>query len=189
MSQNPQQEKFGLRENTNLAYAIAKIHAFSFYPFIRRDFGTDAFGFPAFCAMILMLLYGGLARVPEMFPYLALWLGMVLAQRLRTATLVRRGFRWHSRYEGYPIVAFFVPFIRKESTAKGLIEPLILLAVGAFLHQVSPPFGAFVLAGCVSLALVEGMHREINRRRLVAMRDAEIEQRYLTARYRGEVDD
>ena len=146
-------------------------------------------GFPAFCAMVLMLLIGGLGRIPEMFPYLGIWLVMLICQRARTFQLVRRKVIWHSRYEGYPWLAFCFPFIRTESRAKRLMEPLLCLLAGAALYQFSHGLGVFVMAGFVSLTMVDAINRELVRKRLAAMRDAEIEQRWLVARYRGQVDE
>ena len=153
------------------------------------DFGTEALGFPAFFAMLLMLLVGAFGRLPEMFSYLACWLVVLMCQRLRTFWLVRRGVILHSRYEGYPCVALSLPFVHKVSTAKGVIEPLLCLLAGAALDPFSHGMGVFFMVGCFSLAIVEGIHRELDRKRLAAMRDAEIEQKWLAARYRGPADD
>jgi hypothetical protein len=189
MNRNQQDQNFGMKDSFNLFYAAAKVHAYCFFPFIRRDFGSDALGLPAFLAMLLMLMVGGLGRVPDMFTYLCFWFGALIIQRTKTAELVRRGVIRHSRYEGDPWLAFCIPFVHKTSIAKGLIEPVLCLAAGAALETVSHELGVFVMAGAVSLAVVEGIHRELNRKRLTAMRDAEIEQRWLAARYRGEIDD
>ena len=188
-NQNQKQQEFGMRESCNLLYALAKIHAMSFWPIIRRDFGTDALGRPAGFALVLMLLVGGLGRIPEMFPYVGLWLFMLLYQRSRTMKLVKQGTVWHSLYEGYPAVALGFRFVRSEAKAKQFIEPMLCLAVGVALTDFSQGLGIFVMAGCVSMAIVDGINREIDRKRLAAMRDAEIEQRWLVARYRGQVDE
>jgi hypothetical protein len=188
--QNQNQQQFGMRESCNLMYALAKIHAMCFWPIIRRDFGTDALGRPAGFALVLMLLVGGLGRIPEMFPYVGLWLFMLLYQRSRTAKLVKQGTIWHSFYEGYPAIALGCKLVRcSEAKAKQFIEPMLCLAVGVALTDFSQGLGMFVMAGCVSMAIVDGINREIDRKRLAAMRDAEIEQRWLVARYRGQVDE
>jgi len=189
MNQNQPENKIGMRESFNLLYAAAKVHAMCFWPIIRRDFGTEALGFPAFFALVLMLLVGGLGRTPEIFAFLGFWLLMLIIQRARTFWLVRRRVVWHSRYEGYPWLALCLPLIRKESRAKSLVEPVLCLLAGAALYQLSEGLGVFVMAGFFSLAMVDGINRELDRRRLVAMRDAEIEQKVLVARYRGLVDE
>jgi hypothetical protein len=189
MNQNRQENQFGMRESFNLLYAACKIHAFCFWPIIRRDFGTDALGFPAFFALVLMLLVGSLGRIPEMFPYLGLWLVMLICQRARTFRLVRQGAVWHSRYEGTPWLALCIPLIRTETRAKRLMEPVLCLLAGVVLYQFSQGLGVFVMAGWFSLAMVDGIDRELDRKRLAAMRDAEIEQKWLAARYRGLVDE
>jgi len=190
MNQNQQENKIGMRESFNLLYAAAKVHSMCFWPiFLRRDFGTEALGFPAFFALVLMLLIGGLGRMPEMFPYLGFWLFMLILQRARTFRLVRQGVVWHSRYEGYPWLALCIPFVRKESRAKSLVEPVLCLLAGAALYQVYQGLGVFVMAGFFSMVVVDGINRELDRKRLAAMRNAEIEQKWLVARYRGLVDE
>jgi hypothetical protein len=181
-----QENKFGMREGFGLFYALCKIHAYCFWPIIRRDFGTDALGFPAFFAMFLILFVGGLGRIPELFPYLGIWLLALACQRVRTLWLRKQGAVWHSRYEGYPWLALSLLRNGKEWQAKLLIEPVLCLLAGVVLYQFYPALGSFVMAGFVSMAMLEAINRELDRRRLAAMRDAEIEQRWLGARYRGQ---
>lgn len=189
MNQNQQENQWGMRQSFNLLYALCKIHAYCFWPFMRRDFGTDGLGLPALCAMGMILLTGGLGRIPEMFPFLGLWLLALVCQRARTFWLVQQSAVWHSRYEGYPWLALC--FLRggKEPMAKRLIEPMLCLVAGFVLYPFSPEFGRFVMAGWLSMGLLAVINREIDRKRLAAMRDAEIEQKWLAGRYRGQVDD
>lgn len=187
MNQNQQENKFGMREGFNLLYALCKIHAYCFWPILRRDFGTNGLGFPAFFAMFLILLVGALGRIPEMFPYLGVWLLALACQRIRTFWLVRHGAVWHSRYEGYPWLALCFLRDGKESKARLLVEPVLCLLIGVALYQFYPRLGGFVMAGFLSMTMLEVINRELDRRRLAAMRDAEIEQRWLGARYRGQV--
>ena len=49
--------------------------------------------------------------------------------------------------------------------------------------------GVFVAAGCFSLAMVEGIGREVNRMRVQRMRDAQIENQMLAERFRGQRHD
>ena len=190
MNQNQQEQQFGMRESFNLLYAAAKVHAMCFWPIIRRDFGTEALGFPAFFAMVLMLMVGAFGRIPEMFPYLGFWLIMLILARARTFQMVRQGVVWHSRYEGIPWLALCFPLIRTESRAKRMMEPVLCLLAGAAVYQLlSHGLGVFIMAGFLSMAIVVGINDELDRKRLAAMRDAEIEQKWLVARYRGQVDE
>ena len=50
-------------------------------------------------------------------------------------------------------------------------------------------FALFIGWGAFSLCLVATIDRQLENKRLQAMRDAEIEQRYLAARYRGEIEE
>jgi hypothetical protein len=189
MNQNQQEQQFGMRESFNLLYAGVKIHAMCFLPIIRRDFGSEALGFRAFYAMVLMLAVGSLWRIPEMFPFLGFWIVMVCYQRGRTQRLVKQGVIWYSRYEGYPWLAMRSPLALTEARAKKLIEPALCLFVGVGLYPLAPGLGVFVMAGFFTLAAVNSIDRELDRKRLMAMRDAEIEQKWLVARYRGQVDE
>jgi len=124
-----------------------------------------------------------------MIPYLGLWSLAYCYQCGRTQRLVNQGAIWHSRFEGTPWLGMRFPFIRTEARAKRLMEPAICCIVGVALIPLSPGLGLFFAAGSLSLAIVDSIHREYARKQLMAMRDAEIEQRYLAARYRGEVVD
>jgi len=81
-----------------------------------------------------------------------------------------------------------VPFVRKESTARG-IEPLLCLLAAGALACWSPGVGFFVAIAGVANAVAAAIVVEADRKKLEAMRDAEIEQRYLAARYRGEIEE
>jgi hypothetical protein len=190
MHQHEQQQQLvGVRHIFYLLYAVFKIHAICFWPFMRRDFGTQALGIPAIFAMLLMLTIGAVGNIQAMAPYLGLWSIAFCYQCGRTQRLVNQGVVWHSRHEGFPWLGLRFPFIRTEARAKRLMEPVICCIAGIALLPVSPGLGLFVAAGCFSLAIVDNIHREFNRKRLMAMHDAEIEHRYLAARYRGEVDE
>jgi hypothetical protein len=189
MNQTQQQPQIGVRHIFYLLYAVLKIHTMCFWPLMRRDFGTQALGFPAVFAILLMLTVGTLGKIPEMLPYLGLWSLAFCYQRWRTQRLVNQGVTWHSRFEGYPWLGLQFPFVRTEARAKRLMEPAICWIAGFALIPFYPGFGLFVAAGFFSLAIVDNIHREFDRKRLIAMQDAEIEHRYLAARYRGEVDE
>jgi hypothetical protein len=189
MNQNQQQQPLHVRHIFYLLYAVLKIHTMCFWPFMRCDFGTQALGIPAIFAMLLMLTFGAAGNIPEMLLYLGLWSIVFCYQVGRTQRLVNRGVTWHSRYEGYPWLGLKFPFIRTEARAKRLMEPAICCVAGVALLPFYHGLGLFVAAGFFSLAIVDNIHREFERKRLMAMHDAEIEHRYLAARYRGEVDE
>lgn len=186
--QPPSSEGFNFRQTANLTYLLASAHATCFTVFFRHSFGTQAFGRNGLLALVLLLVYAGLAEEPRMLTYACLWLAALVLQRLRTGWLVLSGMVWHSRYAGYSYLARMIPFVRTERAAR-TVEQFFCFLVGLLLLPVSESLGLFVMAGGVSLAIVLGMELEITRNRVRAMRDAAIEQRHLAALYRGEITD
>jgi len=157
--------------------------------FLRTGFGKEYPGVAGLFGLIIMVFYAGFARVPEMFPYIGVWLFVVILQRLKTFELARKGVVVHSRYWGYPKVAFMVPFVRKEGTARGFVEPMLCILIGGALCSWSPGVGGFVIVAGWANAIAGGIAADVDRKKLQAMRDAEIEQRYLQGMYRGEIDE
>ncbi len=157
-------------------------------PFLRTGFGTNYPGLAGFFGLIVMFLYAALGPVPEMFSYIGVWLFVVIFQRAKTFSAVKKGTVVHSRYWGDPWVGLKVPFVKKEKTAREL-EPVLCLLAGVALCGWSPGVGGFVIVAGFANAIAGGIVVEVDRKKLQAMRDAEIEQRYLAARYRGEIDE
>ena len=132
--------------------------------------------------------YAALAPCPQLVPFFGIWLVFVIIQRLRTAQLVRRGVVMHSRYAGDPLVMKFLPFIRTVGTAN-LLEVMICFAAGLVLAAYWPPLGGFVLIGAGGMVIMFSIDDQIIRNRKQAMRDAEIEQKFLADLHRGRRDD
>jgi hypothetical protein len=190
MPENPQQQRSDPRVAFNLLYLLSNAHATCLTVFMRHSFGTEALGMSGLHALILIVVVGGFGRSPEMFQcFLPLWLYALLWQRVYTLKRVRAGARWHSRFQGYPALAMRFPFVRDERTALKVVEPMVCMVVGLLLREVSPVMGGFVLAGVFSLTLRHAIDTELIRKRLQAMRDAELEQRWLAERFRGQADD
>jgi hypothetical protein len=157
--------------------------------FLRTGFGKEYPGMAGLLGLIMMVGYGSLARVPEMFPYIGVWLLAVILHRVKTFELARKGAVVHSRFWGYPKLAFMVPFVRKQQTAIGFVEPMLCTIVGGALTCWSPGVGAFVIAAGWANAMAAAITLEVDRKKLQAMRDAELEQRHLAAMYRGEIEE
>jgi hypothetical protein len=151
-------------------------------PFLRTGFGKNYPGVAAFLGLIAMLLYAGFGRVPEMFTYVGVWLVVILMQRAKTFRDAQKGKVVHSRYWGDSL---FARFVRKEPTAR-VLELMLCLLVGGLLCDWSPGVGGFVMVAGVANALAAAIVAGTDRKKQEAMRDAEIEQRYLAARYRDE---
>lgn len=174
------------KDSFNIVYALANGHAMCFLPFFRRNFGREALGWPGLIAFAIMLVVGSFGRIPDMWPFLVLWIGVMLLQRASTMREMQRGIVRHSRYEG----DVDTKWIKSRTTVKQVLEPLACVLAGLCIEAAGFTHGlaVFVGSGAFSLALVAMIDRQLDEKRLQAMRDAEIEQRYLAARFRGEIE-
>jgi hypothetical protein len=177
----------GPQASFNVVYWLANSYAMCFLPFLRQNFGREALGAYGLGAFILMVGAGSFGRIEEMWPYLGFWMFALFYHRMSTGRALRRGEIRHTRYDGDVTRWFYM----KPSNAKLIGEPLFcLMGAGACeLAGLSHGFALFIAWGALALLLVAGIDREAERKRLDAMRDAEIEMRYRAAVYRGEIDD
>src|ERR1700731_68668 len=180
-------EPFNKRQALALAALTVKGHATTVSVFLRRGFGSEALGANGVAAGIIILVYGGLTNAPEMITFLWVWLAAVIFQRIYSFGQRRNGDVVHSRYSGWPEVG--MRFTKSERLARELIEPLVCIVVGAVVWPLSGPLGRFILLGSVSLLISLGLDQQAMRNRMRAMRDAEIEQRYLSDVFNGRRDD
>lgn len=175
------------RDSFNLLYALAKGHAMCFLPFFRRNFGSEALGWPGFIAFILMLAVGSFGRIPELISFIGIWMLVMLYQRANTMRQMRRGVVRHSRYEG----DVKAKYCRNPETVRHVLEPLACVIFGVLIEftGISHGLAMFVGSGVVSLSWVAAIDRQLVNKRVEAMRDAAIEQEYLAARFRGESEE
>ncbi len=166
------------------ANVFANAHALTCTVFLRTDFGREGIGLHGLIAALLILGYGSFANCFPMFIYFLLWMLAVIGQRIRQFINWRRGVIIHSRYSGYPWLAKRLFPRMTELNARG-VDAFLCLAVGGLLAQFNQPLGWFVMAGFVSILFSEAVMVESTRKRLQAMRDAEIEQRYLAEQYKS----
>ncbi len=173
------------KDSFNLLYVLAKAHAMCFLPFFRRNFGSEALGWPGFTAFILMLAIGSFGRIPGMLGFIGIWMVVMLCQRASTMRQLRQGVIRHSRYEG----DVKAKYCQNPSTIKLVLEPLACVAWGAVIEYTGTSHGLamFVGLGAVSLFLVATIDRQLDKKRVEAMRDSAIEQSYLAARFRGDI--
>jgi len=182
MNMNEQQpdDKFTMKGSFNALLYGAQVHSACIWPFLRLGAGVEALRWQGPAAFMLLCLLS--AGSQSMLVYLAIWLVFVARQRIKADP------SQHSRYTGYPVVAIRVPGFRTEMKAKAL-ECILCLVAGVLLMSLDEAVGAFVAAGCFSLAIVEGVGREVNRLRVQRMRDAQIENQMLAERFRGQRHD
>lgn len=185
-SQGEQDLKLSRKDSFNAIYALAMGHAMCFLPFLRRDFGCEALGRPGITAFIMMILLAGLGVIPDLWPFIGIWMLAMLWQRLSTMRAMQRGVIRHSRYYG----DIATRLSKNPKIVKLAIEPLLCILIGACLEAggCSHGLAMFVGIGAFSLGLVALIDRQVDDKRLQAMRDAAIEQTYLAARYRGDIE-
>jgi hypothetical protein len=181
--QRQQNNELQVKDGLNLAYTLFSGHALACMIPMRKDFGREYLGWTGLAGFSVILVYGGLMNSYAMYVYLCLYLLMVLMHRIRNFS--NRGkVITHSRYNGFPWLACkLFPRIRTEGNLKGA-EAFLCLGLGWLLTYVDQPLGWFVMAGWFSIMFSESLIVETQRRRLQAMRDAEIEQQALAEQYR-----
>lgn len=186
MSQQPQQPADGLTMagSFNGAHFLANAHALSCTVFLRTSFGREGIGMHGLVTMLMILSYGCFMQCLAMFPFFAVWFLAVIFQRVRQWTNDRRGVTVHSRYTGYPWLSKRLFPRMSELNARG-VDAFLCFAVGGVIAQFDKPFGWFVMAGFLSIMFSEAVMVETTKRRLQAMRDAEIEQRSLAEQYKS----
>ena len=184
MRNEHQSERPSLSDSFNLLWLLIVAHATMLTAFSRRDFGKEHFGLNALFGIAITFVYAGFANCPEVLVFLAFWFLAVIAQRIRQFKNERNGVVIHSRYNGYPVLAWkLFPWIKTEGNAKAA-EAFLCMIVGWCIAQFVPPLGFYIGLGWISILASEAILVEIQKRRLQAMRDAEIEQRYLAQEYR-----
>lgn len=180
-------DHINMRNTTNLASFAVLAHSTCFTPFLRIGFGAEALGFNGAAAFIMVLLFAGAFPDQGGMSFFWLWLGALLFQRVTSdRNRLKKKIITHSRYSGFPALTMkLFPCIKQESTARAIGEPMLLVLLGLLLYQVSEPLGAWVMSGSVSLVMVHCVSEQIDRRKLQAMHDAQIEQEYFAEQFRN----
>jgi hypothetical protein len=184
-NQMRQQQRNGMdmRRSVNLFYLLVCGYAACTTVFTRHSFGVETLGMNGVAALGLMLGYICFTGSPAMVPFLAIWFIALAVQRLITFVRSQRGWYEHSRYEGYPWLGFMAPFVQRVEGAK-FCEMMFCLMAGAVLLGIDEALGRFVLFGFFSLIAKAAIESQIEQNKLQRMRDAEIEMRNLTNRFK-----
>jgi len=172
-------------DSLDLAYLAFNVYRMCTLPILRCRFGPDGMGMAAFFALFLMLTVAAATVDKVMYCYIAVWMGFVIYRRIETVRMRLRGHVTHSRYRGFPWAAMCIPFVHKESTARGIIEPEICMVTGELLTYLSPNLGLFVLFSFIPLLLTEAIDQGIVEKRTQNMLDGEIEGRFYADRMKG----
>ncbi|MBX3451714.1 hypothetical protein SH668x_003714 [Planctomicrobium sp. SH668] len=180
----PPGDRLTMAASFNTANFLSHAHALALTVFLRTDFGREGIGIHGLVTFVLILGYGSFAQCYAMFPFFLLWILAVICQRVRQFVNWRRGVIIHSYYNGYPWLSKRLFPRMSELNAKG-VDAFLCLAIGGVIAQFDKPFGLFIMAGFASILFTEAVIVESTKRRLQAMQDAELEQRYLAEKYKS----
>lgn len=184
--QQHQQQQGGSDMNGafNAAFNILYGHAIVMLVFLRSNFGRDGIGFYGIFGLAMILVWGGMTNSYAMFVLLCAYLLALVSQRMKTFANERKGIITHSRYQGDSVVAKRL-FPRMSDLNLCGMDAFLCLVSGAALTAIDKPLGLFIMGGFISILFTEQMTRELYRKRMQAMRDAEIEQRFLAETYKS----
>jgi hypothetical protein len=177
-----------MRETVNWVYVIAKGMAAAVWPFFRCDFGVHALGGAGVAAALIIVLFAVGQRAPEMMTYFYAWLVLTLWHGARARKLERKGVIQHSRWAGRSWLTLKLPFVRKNSTARGL-DVLLCMVVGVAILPLSSAMGAFIMLGGLAMVIVACFEEQVYRTRVRRMRDSVIEMESTRDLFRGVRDD
>jgi hypothetical protein len=184
--EKPEESGFGFKQSFNLVTMLAFVHAMAILPFIRRNFGSQFFGLTALGTIALLFFLSAYDAI--MMTYLLIWIGLVAIHRTKAVIRERRGEICHSRYWGDSWLKIYFPKPKSQIQAR-VAEGALCLIAGACIGEASAVLGKFVLLGAISIPLTTGLAEIVQANRVRRLRDSVIEQQYLSARYRGTLDD
>lgn len=156
--------------------------------FLRRRIGSRYLQLPATAALLLIPGWGLLWPQFDLRPLIGFLCAYIAACAVVRATSLRRRFlgaESHSRYNGWPAILSVPPFrAAREETAKGLLEPLFVLAAGIAIARANVPLGSFLCVAALGLLAVNGFLNAYQNRRAMDIRDSLHDQRTLADRVR-----
>lgn len=170
---------------------LCRALALSVEVFLHRvdSFGERYIGLQSALTCLLILFFPALcspANDPTpMFAYLVCYLFMTLCIRARIQIRKRSGKpQPHSYYTGRPLL---MGIFRRtsEETVKTFIEPLAVFLAGAFVMELSPILGGYLMCASAGLMVTTKLMVDEERERAVRMNDAYIDQRAAAERFRS----
>jgi hypothetical protein len=181
--QQQQDDRMQWKRNFNVAFNLCYWHSLCVSLLTRNRQGMQTLGIPCAWALAIMCVWGLFSRDPLLWVWAAIWCIAWVKRRQEAVKLAKEGARIHSWYDGYPHES--VRLTRgDEEKAKRIVEPLWAACMGGgllwlymeMLHW--PPHGLpyFLIFGCFTISMVEGVKKTIWERRRQSMLDARIEQ-------------
>lgn len=153
----------------------------------RRTFGERYFGLQSALAVLVMFLFPIFYEGQDPFPlYLFMVVYLFLCAAARGATIKRRlkgepG--EHSHYSGRPHMSRLAARIG-ESRVKGFVEPMLACVAGAMISEFSPPLGGYLILAGIGLFISVQLTLANERRRVLDLNDAHMEQRHVAEQWR-----
>ena len=170
------------KTSMNVANALCTIHQRCIVVPFRNHWGKRALGLPCALAFVLMFFWVGFSQDPLMLGWFVAWCLFYVVRRIEAGRLSGQV---HSHDDGCPI-----NLGKNERLAKRFFEPLLIGLLGGglrwfYIEQGWSPVGLpnFLLAGVVSLIVVEAFKKQIWERRIDDMNDARFEQESLLRDY------
>src|ERR1043165_3139413 len=175
-----------LRRTANVFALVCEILAVSTAVFIRRRFGPRYLGIQAALAALAIPFF--VVFFPYDDPrylgwYFVAFLAMWFLARTGAAARAARGVQSHSRYNGFPHLCSLLPWVG-EFAIKRIVEPAVVLAVGAAVAGINEPLGVYLMLSSFGLAATAAMHEMYERQRAMDMLDAYMDQQALAERFR-----
>lgn len=172
---------------------LCRALAVSVEVFLHRpqSFGDRYLGLQVGVALVLMFLFPAFWEGHDPRPlhtFLALFFVMCLVARIASlARRVRGGLGEHSHYTGIPWLMRAFPRLR-ENTIKGIVEPVLVWIAGGMAAEINAPLGTYLLWAGTGLFISVQSAVMAERRRVVDMHDAYLEQRRVVEHWRSRRD-
>lgn len=160
-------------------------------PILRTGFGRRYFGLPSFFGLFALPLWMLFWPEQDSRPIWGLWCLFIVMQlyaRIQCVLMGRQGQLIHTRYNGFPRLGFILRRTH-ERILKGNCEPMLVMGVGLFVMNSSPPLGSYLFTAGICLAINLLVLDALERARVMDMNDALIEQESLAERLREQRDE
>jgi hypothetical protein len=167
---------------------LAKSLSVSVEVFLHSGFGVRYFDGAAAAVFLIAFIFPvfGNGDDPEtMLWFLAAYWASLIWHRLAAAWRRRRDGFQHSHYSGYPRLMRLPVFrMMKESVFKTIVEPPLVFFGGVFLMPLSETLGTYCVIASFGMVVNAAFRNAFQRVRMLDMRDAYIEQKYIAERFR-----
>jgi hypothetical protein len=174
MPQPPEKPQTNPADVANLVFGAANIYSMMFTPFLRMHEGSRAYALAPFSFVLLVLFANS---IPELAPYIPVWVVIVICKRLRPD---------HSQHSNFRGCQWPLGKVLRDKDAR-LLELGLMFFGGVFLAAtVSEHLGEFVVSGAIAMGIVLGTEMEAIRSQRQRMRDAQAEMEFQARMQRGD---